>query len=92
MDKMKTVTANDISVEDFMKPRCKVKPGDRIYRKHKTMTIPDRMEVIEVTPVETGYFIKCKYMYHGIGQQERTFSDVIFRDDSWVVEKKGVDF
>lgn len=92
MNEMKTVTANDISTENFMKPRCKVKPGDRIYRKNKNMTIPDRMEVTEVTPAETGYFIKCKYMYHGIGAQERTFSDVIFRDENWVVEKKGVDF
>ena len=83
---------DDISVKEFMKPRCKVNVGDRIYRKIKTMTIPDRLEVIEVTPAETGYFIKCKYMYHGIGQQERTFSDMIFKDDSWVIEKKGTDF
>ena len=60
-EKMKTVAANEISVEDFMKPRCKVKPGDRIYRKHKTMTIPDRLEVVEVTPAETGYFINAQH-------------------------------
>lgn len=78
--------------QEFMKPRCKVKVGDRIYRQIKNMTIPDRMEVIEVTPQETGYFIKVRYMYHSIGQLERTFSDVIFRDDSWVIEKKGIDF
>lgn len=92
MDEKKTVTANDISTEDFMKPRCKVKLGDRIYRKHRNMTVPDRMEVTDVTSAETGYFIKCKYMYHGIGVQERTFSDVIFRDENWVIEKKGIDF
>ena len=92
MDEMKTVPVNETSVEEFMKPRCKVKPGDRIYRKHRNMTVPDRMEVTEVTPAETGYFIKCKYMYHGIGVQERTFSDVIFRDENWVVEKTGIDF
>ncbi len=92
MHEMKTVNANETSVEEFMKPRCKVKPGDRIYRKHRNMTVPDRMEVTEVTPAETGYFIKCKYMYHGIGVQERTFSDVIFRDENWIIEKKGIDF
>ena len=92
MHEMKTVNANETSVEEFMKPRCKVKPGDRIYRKHRNMTVPDRMEVTEVTPAETGYFIKCKYMYHGIGVQERTFSDVIFRDVNWIIEKKGIDF
>lgn len=83
---------DEISVEEFMKPRCKVNVGDRIYRKFKNMTIPDRLEVVEVIPAETGYYIKCKYMYHGIGQQDRTFSDMIFKDDSWVIEKKGVDF
>ena len=92
MHEMKTVTINETSIEEFMKPRCKVKPGDRIYRKHRNMTVPDRMEVTEVTLADTGYFIKCKYMYHGIGVQERTFSDVIFRDENWVIEKKGIDF
>ena len=86
------VKAVDISAEDFMRPRCPVKVGDRIYRKHKTMTIPDRMEVIEVKTVEDGYFITVRYMYHAIGKLERTFSSAIFQDDSWVIEKKGIDF
>lgn len=90
MDEMTEM--KELTVEEFMKPRCQVKPGDRIYRKHKAMTIPDRLEVIEITPAETGYFIKCRYMYHSIGPFERTFSDVIFRDENWVIEKKGVDF
>ena len=79
-------------IQEFMKPRCPVKVGDRIYRKHKTMTIPDRMEVISVVPAETGYFIKVRYMYHAIGKLERIFSDVIFKDENWVIEKKGEDF
>ena len=91
-EETKTVTASDISAEEFMKPRCKVKVGDRIYRRKKNMTVPDRMEVTEIIPNEAGYFIKCRYMYHAIGPQDRTFSDVIFRDDDWVIEKKGVDF
>ena len=82
----------EYDANDFLKPRCPVKVGDRIYRKHKTMTIPDRMEVVDVKSVDDGYFIKVKYMYHAIGQLERTFSSAIFRDDSWVIEKKGIDF
>ena len=82
----------EYDANDFLKPRCPVKVGDRIYRKHKTMTIPDRMEVVEVVPSASGYFIKVRYMYHAIGQLERTFSDIIFKDDSWVIEKKGIDF
>lgn len=85
----------DIDLKEFMKPRCKVKVGDRIYRKIRSMTIPDRMEVTEVIPNESGYFFKVKYMYHTVGTNmplQRTFSDTIFNDDSWVIEKKGVDF
>lgn len=82
----------EFDMQEFLKPKCKVRVGDRIYRSHKNMTIPDRMEVVEVIPNEVGYYIRARYMYHGIGQLERTFSDIIFRDDSWVIEKKGVDF
>lgn len=86
------LNAQEMTVEEFMKPRCQVKPGDRIYRKQKAMTIPDRLEVVEIRPNDVGYFIKCRYLYHSIGPFERTFSDVIFRDENWVIEKKGVDF
>lgn len=86
------IEPKEIDIEDFMRPRCPVKVGDRIWRKHKNMTMPDRLEVVEIKSMETGYLIKCQYLYHSIGPLERTFSDVIFRDDSWVIEKKGVDF
>ena len=82
----------EIDIREFMKPACPVKVGDRIYRKHKTMTIPDRLEVIDIRSHPEGYYIKARYMYHSIGQLERTFSDVIFKDDSWVIERKGIDF
>ena len=79
-------------INEFMKPKCLVKVGDRIYRAHKNMTVPDRMEVIEIKPSDPGYFIRVKYLYHAIGPFERTYSDMIFHDDSWVIEKKGIDF
>lgn len=86
------VVSREIDIQEFMKPRCPVKVGDRIWRRMKNMTMPDRMEVIEITPHSDGYFIKVRYMYHSIGQLERTFSDIIFKDDSWVIERKGIDF
>ena len=86
------VVTQEIDIQEFMKPRCPVKVGDRIWRKMKNMTIPDRMEVIDIQSHADGYFIKVRYMYHSIGQLERTFSDVIFKDDSWVIERKGIDF
>ena len=86
------VVTQEIDIQEFMKPRCPVKVGDMIWRKMKNMTIPDRMEVIDIQSHSDGYFIKGRYMYHSIGQLERTFSDVIFKDDSWVIERKGIDF
>ena len=86
------VVSREIDIQEFMKPKCKVQIGDRIYRKIKNMTMPDRMEVIGITPHPEGYYIKVHYIYHGIGQTERTFSDIIFKDDSWVIERKGIDF
>lgn len=86
------VVSREIDIQEFLKPKCPVKVGDRIYRKHKAMTVPDRMEVVEITSHPDGYFIKIRYMYHSIGPLERTFSDVIFKDDSWVIERKGIDF
>ena len=89
---MDEVIHQEIDIQEFMKPKCPVKVGDRIYRKMRNMTIPDRMEVTEIKPHPEGYFFKVRYMYHGIGQTERMFSDVIFKDDSWVIERKGIDF
>ena len=73
----------------FFKKECPVEVGDRFYRKRVNETIPDRLEVLEVKEVDGTYFIRAKYLYHTIGQRERTFSDIIFNDDSWVIEKRG---
>lgn len=86
------IETQELDIEEFMKPRCPVKVGDRIWRKNKNMTMPDRLEVVEIKSMKSGYLIKCRYMYHSIGPLERMFSDMIFHDDSWVIEKKGVDF
>jgi hypothetical protein len=75
---------------DSMKPKCPVNIGDIFYRKRPNDTIPDKLEVIEIKEMpEGGYFIKGKYLYHAIGQRERIFSDIIFKDDNWVIERRG---
>ena len=90
-----TFEMQELDIQKFMRPKCPVSIGDRFYRKIKNQTIPDRLEVISIKPMKDvmdGYFIVGRYMYHGIGQTERTFSDVIFKDPDWVIEKKGRDF
>lgn len=79
-----------MTVEEFMKPSCPVEVGDYFYRKRPNETIPDRLQVISIKEVEGGFFITAKYIYHAIGPNiERTFSDIIFKDPDWVIEKRG---
>ena len=81
-----------MTIEEFSKT-CPVSVGDHFYRKKPHETIPDRLEVVEIKEVNGTFYIQAKYMYHTIGPvMERTFSDMIFNDDSWVIEKRGVDF
>ena len=75
--------------------RCPVEVGDYFYRKNHCTdigaTIPDRIQVMEITEKDGMFFIRGKYIYHAIGPKlERTFSDIIFRDPNWIIEKKGV--
>ena len=74
--------------------RCPVEVGDYFYRRNHCTdigaSIPDRLQVMEITEKEGMFFIRAKYIYHAIGPVfERTFSDIIFRDPNWIIEKKG---
>ena len=71
------------SVEEFLRPKCKVKAGDCIRKGNK------RWYVSEVIPAQDGYLLKCRSMYHADGSIERTFSDMIFNDDSWIIETQA---
>lgn len=69
---------------------CPVKIGDMFYHDLPKITIPDMIEVKEITQTEDGhYIIRGKYIYHAIGPKfERFFSDSIFKDPSWVIVSK----
>lgn len=72
--------------------KCPVEVGDYFYRVRPNETVPDRLEVVEIKTDSAGhYFITAKYIYHTIGpNQVRVFSDIIFKDTNWVIEKRGV--
>ena len=78
-----------MDINKFFKKECPVEVGDYFYRKRPNETIPDRLEVIEIKEVDGEYYIRGKYLYHTIGQRERVFSDIIFKDENWVIEKRG---
>ena len=78
-----------MDINSFFEKKCPVEVGDYFYRKRPNDTIPDRLEVTEIKELDGTFFITAKYLYHAIGQRERTFSDTIFKDDSWVIEKRG---
>lgn len=78
-----------MTIEEFTK-RCPVEVGDYFYRKRPNETFPDRLQVTAIKEVVGGYFITAKYIYHAIGPDfTRTFSDIIFKDPAWVIEKRG---
>lgn len=78
-----------MDIEAYFKKTCPVEIGDYFYRKRPGETIPDRLEVIAIKEIDGSFFITGKYIYHAIGPVfERTFSDVIFKDPNWVIEKR----
>lgn len=80
-----------MEIEEFFEKTCPVDIGDTFYRSKPNQTIPDRLRVINVKEVDGKFFITARYIYHTMGPNiERTFSDVIFKDPSWVIEKRGV--
>jgi len=93
MDEMKTVTASDISVEDFMKPRCPVKVGDRFYRNYH---VKNALNPVLVTAIEDRgdyYVITGRYMNTAIGNREQKYdSRMISNNDDYTILKKGIDF
>lgn len=74
------------TIESVFKKTCPVKVGDIFYHRKPNMTIPDRLQVTEIKEIDGSFFITAKYLYHAIGQRERTFSDIIFKDPDWVIE------
>lgn len=78
-----------MTIEEFVK-NCPVEVGDTFYHEKPNMTIPDRLRVEEIIERDGCFFIRAKYMYHTMGPGlERTFSDMIFKDPSWIIEKRG---
>ena len=79
-----------MEISEFFKKECPVEIGDTFYRDKPNLTIPDRLKVIDIKEVNGSFYITARYMYHAMGPNiERTFSDIIFKDPSWVIEKRG---
>lgn len=78
----------------MMSKKCPVDIGDHFYRNTQSVkigaSVPDLIEVKDITEKEGTFYIRGEYIYHTIGPTlERLFSDVIFKDPDWVVVKKG---
>ena len=93
MDEMKTVTANETSVEEFMKPRCPVKVGDRFYKNYH---VKNALNPVVVTAIEDRgeyYVIKGKHLNTAVGNREQNYdSRMIAKNDDYTILKKGIDF
>lgn len=79
----------DESIESFLRPRCKVNVGDIFYRTPKPGVKPDRVEVTDVQPYDSGWILTGKFLNHVNGPTERKYLSSIFNSDQYVIEKKG---
>lgn len=73
---------------DIARP-CPVEVGDTFYRKYHVENGLDRLEVIETKYVDGTWFIKARYLNRTVGPFEKWFSDVFFKNENVVIEKKG---
>ena len=86
---METVKLEDLDIQDFMKPSCKIKVGDIISMNNRPL---DLMEVLDVTEgKDSEYYIKIKYRNRGIGPFERTYHSGFFTSENCKVQRKGKD-
>lgn len=77
---------NVIPLEEFMRPRCKVKVGDYFYKSVAPGMKPDRIKVVDVQWLNENWIITGKYISHINGPTERKFSDTIFSSGQYVIE------
>lgn len=91
------LNAQEMTVEEFMKPRCPVKVGDYFYKKYHVPSTLNKIRVEEIQEAkdDDGYYyiITGKYINTAIGQNVYKFSSRMVEDpERYVIEKKGVDF
>ena len=74
-----------MTIEEFTK-KCPVEIGDKFYRKSRGYYL----EVVDIKDVDGTFYIRARYLNHANGPDfERTFSDMIFKDPDWVIEKRN---
>ncbi len=86
----------EFDLQEFLKPRCPVKVGDRFYKNYH---VPNNLifwEVTEVRDMEDKngpyYAVTAKSNNIAIGQNVRTFSSRYLVNGEYTILKRGVDF
>ena len=86
----------DISVEDFMKPRCPVKVGDMFYRNYKVPNTLNRIlvEKVEEAKDENGpyYLITGRAINMAVGINVRKYDSRLITNGNYTILKKGANF
>ena len=77
---------NVLSVEEFLRPKCKVKVGDYFYKAISPGMKPDRIKVTGVQWLNGGWIITGQYLNRVNGPRERKFSEMIFDGGQYVIE------
>ena len=83
---------DEISIQEFMKPKCPVSIGDRFYKKYH---VPNTLVFNVVEDIEekkddlgTYYIITARRENIEIGTKVLKYSSRNF-DDTWIIERKG---
>ena len=91
MDEMNTVT--EIDIENFMRPRCPVKVGDRFYRNYHVQNTLNPVVVTAVEECGDHYIISGRHLNTAIGNREQKYdSRMISKSEDYTILKRGVDF
>lgn len=85
--------SREYSIEDFMKPKCPVKVGDKFYKNYH---VPNSINYGVVTEIEekkdengTYYIITAKYPNIAIGNNIKKLSSRMFTPGAYTILKKG---
>ena len=83
----------EFNLEDFLKPDCPVKVGDKFYKKYH---VPNSLNPIIVEAIEERkdkdgvfYAITGRYENTAIGNPVRVFSSRMITPEDYVIVKKG---
>lgn len=91
-----TVNAPEFDLENFLRPKCQLKVGDRFHKRYhiQSKQNPIVVEKIEPRSDDSGfyYLITGRAINTAIGINVRVYDSRSITPENYIIERKGVDF